>query len=135
MNKQIYRSNTNRVIGGVCGGLGEYLDISADIVRVLWVLMTFVSGGFGFLLYILCLVLIPQAPLGYSQEQSFDFNSGFNNALNLNNKKTKIILGGALICIGVILTLKKLFNIDDVFIYSIVLILVGVYIIAKGGKE
>lgn len=54
MNKsKLYRSENNRVIGGVCGGIAEYTGINANLVRVLFVL-----GGVSIILYlILCLVL------------------------------------------------------------------------------
>jgi len=55
---RLERSRTNRVIGGVCGGLGEYLDIDATFVRVAMVLLGF--GGVGILIYIVLLFLMPQ---------------------------------------------------------------------------
>lgn len=50
---KLYRSENNRVIGGVCGGIAEYTGISPNLVRVLFIL-----GGVSIILYlILCLVL------------------------------------------------------------------------------
>lgn len=126
MNK-IYRSNTNKIIGGVCGGIGEYLSISPDIIRALFVIVTFMNG-IGFVAYIVAMLLIPQAPPGYistSTEAPFSFGDS-------TNKNT---IGLILIAVGVLLTLKRLFHIDDIIVTSIVLIAVGVYIIVKGGKK
>ena len=36
MNKKLYRSSTNRVICGVCGGLGEYFGVDPTVVRLIW---------------------------------------------------------------------------------------------------
>ncbi len=36
--RKLYRSKTNRVIGGVCGGIAEYLNVDPTLIRVLWVL-------------------------------------------------------------------------------------------------
>ena len=58
MSGRLERSRTNRVIGGVCGGLGEYLDIDATFVRVVMVILGF--GGIGILIYIALLILMPQ---------------------------------------------------------------------------
>ena len=53
MEKRLYKSNRNRVLCGVCGGLGEYFNVDPVIIRVLWVLFTF-AGGAGILAYIIC---------------------------------------------------------------------------------
>lgn len=57
--KKLYRSYDNRVLAGICGGLGEYLDIDAVIIRVLWVLAGFFSAGFAVFLYIALIFIIP----------------------------------------------------------------------------
>jgi len=57
--KRLYRSKTNKIIAGICGGIGEYLNIDPTIVRVLWILFS-LMGGSGIIAYILCLFVIPQ---------------------------------------------------------------------------
>ena len=59
MDKQLRRSKNNRLIAGVCGGLGDYLGIDPVIVRLLWALSIF-GFGTGLLLYILAWILIPE---------------------------------------------------------------------------
>jgi phage shock protein PspC (stress-responsive transcriptional regulator) len=44
MNKRLYRSNTNKLIGGVCGGLGEYFEIDPVLVRIIAVLAALAYG-------------------------------------------------------------------------------------------
>jgi phage shock protein C len=46
VKKTLYRSKSNKVIAGVCGGIGEYLDIDPTVIRLLWVLIT-IPWGFG----------------------------------------------------------------------------------------
>ena len=60
MQKQLFRSRANKTIAGVCGGLGEYLNMDPTIVRVLWVLLSF--WGPGLIAYILMACIIPEAP-------------------------------------------------------------------------
>ena len=60
-SKRLYRSSTNKVIAGVCGGLGHYLDIDPVVIRVLWVFLT-LFGGSGIILYIVALFVIPVDP-------------------------------------------------------------------------
>ncbi|MBO7276137.1 MAG: PspC domain-containing protein [Clostridia bacterium] len=58
-NKKLYRSQTNKKLAGVCGGLAEYLNIDPTIVRLLWVLVTLFVGC-GILAYIIALIVMPQ---------------------------------------------------------------------------
>ena len=59
--KKLTRSRKNRIIAGVCGGIGEYLNVDPVLVRVLWVLFC-LAGGSGVLAYIICWILIPEKP-------------------------------------------------------------------------
>jgi len=61
MSKRIYRSNTERVIGGVCGGVGEYFGVDPTWVRVLFVLSIF-AKGLGLLAYLIAWIVIPREP-------------------------------------------------------------------------
>lgn len=54
----LYRSQSNRVIAGVCGGLGEFFNIDPSIIRILFVLGT-LFGGSGLLIYIVLWIVIP----------------------------------------------------------------------------
>lgn len=60
MEKKLRRSSTDRMIGGVCGGLAEYLDIDPTLVRVAYVLLTFFTAFSGLIVYIILLILMPQ---------------------------------------------------------------------------
>ncbi|MCF7820382.1 MAG: PspC domain-containing protein [Candidatus Pacebacteria bacterium] len=56
--KKLYRSSKNRVLFGVCGGLGEYFNLDAVIFRLLFVALLF-GGGSGLVIYILFAIIIP----------------------------------------------------------------------------
>ncbi len=45
--KRLYRSNKDRMLGGVCAGLGEHLDVDPTVIRLVWVILTAVSMGTG----------------------------------------------------------------------------------------
>ncbi len=60
MDKRIYRSNSDKILGGVCAGLAEYVDIDPTIIRVIWA-VAFISG-FGFLAYLIAWIVIPEKP-------------------------------------------------------------------------
>ena len=59
--RRLYRSLRQRMIGGVCGGLGEYLSIDPTVIRVLF-LLAVILAGHGVLLYLLLLILVPVEP-------------------------------------------------------------------------
>lgn len=56
--KRLYRSKHDKVIAGVCGGLGEYFEIDPVIIRLLWILFVLL-WGVGILLYIIAWIIIP----------------------------------------------------------------------------
>ncbi|MAG07776.1 hypothetical protein CMI46_03085 [Candidatus Pacearchaeota archaeon] len=58
--KRLYRSKKDRILGGVCGGIADYLDADPTIVRLLWAIITLVSVGFGLLAYLLAWIIIPE---------------------------------------------------------------------------
>lgn len=57
MTKKIYRSESDRMIAGICGGIGEYFDIDPTLVRIIFAF--FLLSGSGFILYIILWVVIP----------------------------------------------------------------------------
>ena len=59
--KKLYRSRTDRKIAGVCGGFAEYLNIDPTLVRLL-VAFAVLFAGTGVLAYIVCAIVIPEAP-------------------------------------------------------------------------
>lgn len=59
MSGRLERSRSNRVIGGVCGGIAEYLDVDATVVRVVMLVLA-IPFGIGFLIYFLLLFLMPK---------------------------------------------------------------------------
>lgn len=58
--KKLMRSRTNRMICGVCGGIGEYLNMDPTLVRLIWALCSLASVGMGVLLYFVASVVIPE---------------------------------------------------------------------------
>lgn len=68
--KKLMRSSTDKMLGGVCGGLGEYFDIDSTIVRLIFILMA-IFAGHGILVYIILLIVMPPNQIisanGYQQ--------------------------------------------------------------------
>ncbi len=58
-NKKLYRSSTNCMLAGVCGGIGEYFNVDPTLIRLAWVIFS-VLGGSGILAYIVAAIIIPK---------------------------------------------------------------------------
>jgi phage shock protein C len=58
--RKLYRSRTQRMIAGVCGGLAEYFNVDATLMRVLFLLLA-VFGGSGIVIYIVMWIIVPDA--------------------------------------------------------------------------
>ena len=60
--RRLYRSRTNKQISGVSAGLGDYFGIDATVVRILWVVATFVTFPVAPIAYIALAFIMPQEP-------------------------------------------------------------------------
>lgn len=127
MNKKLKRSRSDRVIAGVCGGIGEYFNIDPVVIRIIWVLLSFMPGGPGFLAYLVCALIIPEDDgVIYQDEDS-----------GMNTSNTAIFIGIALIVVGGIMLTKIIwpqfaFKIMSIGKYwPILFIVFGIYIIVN----
>ena len=60
MDKKLYRNTSNKMIAGICSGLGEYLNIDPTIVRLIWALVGL--SGAGVVAYLVAAIIIPEKP-------------------------------------------------------------------------
>ena len=56
--KRLFKSNNNKVICGVCGGVADYLNVDPTVIRLLWVIFGF-AGGLGLVAYIVAAIIMP----------------------------------------------------------------------------
>lgn len=56
--KRLYRSSRDRMLLGVCGGIGEYLEVDPTIIRLIWALLA--CSGTGIVVYLVAAIIIPQ---------------------------------------------------------------------------
>jgi phage shock protein C len=56
---KLYRSKNNKIIAGVCGGIGEYFNVDPTLIRLLWLFIS-IMGGSGVLAYIIAWIIIPE---------------------------------------------------------------------------
>ena len=58
-NTRLTKSPSNRMVCGVCAGIGEYFDIDPTVIRLLWAILTVCGVGSGLLVYIIAAVVMP----------------------------------------------------------------------------
>jgi len=71
--KKLTRSTSDRWVAGICGGIGEYFEIDPNVIRVLWVIITVLTGFVaGIIIYILLWIILPEQgqahPVGTTAE-------------------------------------------------------------------
>ncbi len=59
MKKRLYRTETDKKLCGVCGGLAEYLELDPTLMRLLWVIVACFSAGAVFIAYIVAAIIVP----------------------------------------------------------------------------
>jgi phage shock protein C len=146
--KKLYRSRHNRMIGGVCGGIAEYFNIDPVIVRVVAVAFFF-TGGSALLAYIVGLIVIPNEPIDLpaaGKQENAPAQATAAAPLAIGSRDAvPLFLGIVLIIIGVGFLLHNLpiFNpfywqvrhLIRHFFWPSLLIVSGIFIIAKGWKK
>lgn len=135
MEKKLKRSSINKVIGGVCGGLGDYFDVDPVFVRILFVLLA-VSTGIGLVAYFVAWIIMPK------DEETIDEISSNGTARKVNIEKkeyaswNRYLPGLILIGIGLILLINEnMFWFSWKEFWPLALILVGVLLIFRKRPE
>jgi len=138
--KKLYRSKENKVIAGVCGGIGEYFNVDPIWIRLVMVLLA-LADGVGVVLYILAWILVPENPNQKETKQTkaeevvANIKAGkADKVVNDVHKKVKkngngtVILGIVIVLVGAGLLLKNLFTwFNFNFVWPIVIIAIGLY--------
>jgi len=122
MENRLYRSRTNNMIAGVCGGLGQYLRVDPTLVRLFFVLLGLAGNGIGVIVYVLLWIILPIE--GQEEDASFEDTVRSSSAeiaqraqvvgdeirdlVRHPNPKTGLIIGGALVISGIIFLLQNL---------------------------
>ncbi len=138
MSRRLERCRTDRVIAGVCGGVGEYLEVDATFVRVAMVVLAFL-GGIGILVYIALLVLMPlpgEAPMFGPASTTPPAGDPTVPAVAdpLAAERRRNAVGILLVALGAVFLLGNLGlfrGLDWKYIWPLVVIALGVLLIAQ----
>ena len=134
MDRRLYRSSSNKVIAGVCGGLGEHFDIDPTLMRLIAVVAALASFGIALVFYLLAWIVIPQQLPGEIAQHESDLSSP-TSALSDNRLKS-YLPGLILVGLGAILLLREYvywFRLSD--LWPVLLVLLGLFLVLRNGRS
>jgi phage shock protein C len=129
--RRLYRNPANKVIAGVCSGLGEYLNVDTTAVRLIWILLTLL-GGAGIIAYILAWLIIPVRPIETGETpppQYRDFTAGRIFGFLFVGAGIAILLDNL-----EILSFHRWWHMSWEFVFPGLLILAGIFFLTKRSK-
>ncbi len=152
MNR-LYRSRTDRFLGGVCGGIGKYLAIDPTIIRLIFLVLLF-TQGFGFLIYLILWILLPveggaETSTGSVGDRLGEGMKGvgedIRNVAQTPHPQAGLWFGAGLIVLGVVLFAERLGEmlglgwltqwVNWSTLWPILIIVLGVALILRGSRK
>ncbi len=153
MENKLYRSRKDLMIGGVCGGLAEYLRIDSTLVRLFFILLSFGGRGIGVMVYLLLWIIVPpedqkreaslQDTVRSGSEEIADrarmVGDDLRNMVRNPNPQAGLLVGGALLVLGIVFLLQNLelpwlHWLDFDVIWPILLILGGIALLIRNRR-
>ncbi len=132
MDKRLYRSRHEKIIGGVCGGLGNYFDIDPTIIRLITVLLFF-AKGVGAMAYLIAWIIIPVKP--YETENT-ETTKSESEKHQYSSSWYKYLPGIILIAIGIFLLLQiNFYWFDSELFWAAALIIGGLFLVFHKKKN
>lgn len=143
MVNRLYRSESDKKVAGVCGGIAEYFGIDSTIIRLLW-LISIVVYGAGLLIYIIAAIIMPTREdintrvnlHKDSDEVNKQKNSTFSEGFD--KEKNRKFFGYVLIIVGAILLSKRFIVLRWLsfkFLFPIILIILGIFILSGNFRK
>ena len=138
VSKKIYRSETDKMLAGVAGGLGEYFEVDSTLIRIIFVLLT-IFGGSGILIYIILWILVPsESYINSSSDDTIKANAQemkkkaktFANEFSTENPH-RGWFGAIIIVIGILFLTDNLGFLRFSVVWPVVLIAIGAMLLLK----
>ena len=146
--KRLYKSQRNKVIAGVCGGIAEYLDVDPVLIRLIAVLFFF-TGGATLIAYIVGMIIMPNQPVQgtgtFDQAQASTIPPAPDQDAGSRNFAGSLIIGVIMIVFGLHFLLRNIpffhpyywwfWDMGWKFFWPSILILVGLFVIFRGTRR
>jgi phage shock protein C len=117
----VRRSRSEKVIAGVCGGVGRYLGVDPVLLRIAFIILA-LANGLGVIAYVVAWVAIPEERPGQPPAP----------APETRRETGRLVLGGSLVVLGLVLLLDRLApNLDELF-WPVAVVAVGVAVMLVG---
>jgi phage shock protein C len=117
----VRRSRTERVVAGVCGGVGRYLGVDPVLLRIAFIILA-LANGLGVIAYVVAWVAIPEERPGQP----------LASAPEPRRETGRLVLGGSLVVLGLVLLLDRLAPSLDELFWPVAVVAVGVAIMLVG---
>ena len=138
--KKLYRSETDRAIAGVCGGIAEYFEVDSIVIRLAFVLFGLAFGS-GLLFYIVAACIIPRRPYGMEvpeRQENTDFeyrtagsDEPFTGGSNKGANTGKAI-GWLMVVLGALIFLRRFIpSISSELVVGVIIIIAGLYFVFR----
>lgn len=142
----LYRSEKNKVLGGVCGGLGEVFDVDPTLIRIIFALVS-VFGGSGIILYFVLWIVVPsESKISKASNENIKENiqelkdraHNFSKDFHKNPDASKKLFGVIILVLGVMFLLgnfgfSSLFNFDK--LWPLILVAFGFLILTRKNEH
>ena len=136
--QQLVRSDSEKVIAGVCGGIAMYLKVDPLLVRIAFLLLI-PASGIGPMLYLILMVIMPREsnlntpPRAYAQENLASIGQTFNESMDKmsQSEKQPIVGGVILVILGGLFLLNNFGWFDAGIFWSLLLLGVGLFILLR----
>lgn len=147
MERKFIRKSNDKIFGGVCSGLAEYVDVDKSLVRILTLIGIIVSGVLpGLFLYILCVIIVPkdtEAHGGFSEENSnktkYTEENNYSPERNYDEPRdtgnSRLLFGGVLIAAGIFFFARMFIVVDLRYVFAGLLILGGLFMLLGNRKR
>ena len=136
MEKKLYKSANDKVLAGVCGGIGEYFAVDSVIIRLLWVVFT-LMGGAGLVAYIIAAIIMPSNPAYNEAEGSYarTEDPGSGGERRDGSRSGSLVLGVILVVFGAFVLVKDFIPWipKDIFLAAL-LIGLGIFFMVRKSK-
>jgi phage shock protein C len=144
VNRRLYRSRTDTVIGGVAAGLADYLNADPALIRIAWAILVVVTGGAALIVYIVCWIVVPEEPENAAAEPVTDPVTGevtvpaatHPAASGSSSGTAGVVVGIGLVVIGVWFLLREyLPDINWGLLWPLVLVGIGALILVTSMRR
>jgi|TARA_B100001971_G_C18244644_1_gene573363 phage shock protein PspC (stress-responsive transcriptional regulator) len=151
MSKKLFRSRENKVVAGVCGGIGDYFNMDPIWVRLAFVLFTFING-IGIIIYIVAWILVPENPNQKEVKKTTaenavhkvktEIKTHHKAHKNVDKKpekhkgNTTVLFGVILLFIGTVFLMKNIFSWFSMkYAGPLAIIVFALYLITRRGSK